>query len=1092
MPIATIFDAIQLSGATPAVGDSLSTSGGDLVGVSDPIVFDTAIDHQINPGDTTEIGGVTYTVSSVTSYFVDATLQDGSVVETKMYSISLSDPDGNAIDFLINADPEAVGPAADLPLITNLEITDTAALPDDYVMVPLIDANDNVTLATDTAPTAVDDEASTDEDTPVTIDVLGNDTDPEGDPLVIEGTPTAENGTVTVNADGTLEYTPNPDFNGDDTITYEISDGNGGTDTAEVAVTVAPVNDAPDAVDDADTTPFNTAVVVDVLGNDTDPDGDTLSVVGTPTSDDGTVEVNDDGTITFTPNDGFTGDATINYEITDGNGGNDTAVVTVTVADNTDPVAVDDEASTDEDTPVTIDVLGNDTDPEGDPLVIEGTPTAENGTVTVNADGTLEYTPNPDFNGDDTITYEISDGNGGTDTAEVAVTVAPVNDAPDAVDDADTTPFNTAVVVDVLGNDTDPDGDTLSVVGTPTSDDGTVEVNDDGTITFTPNDGFTGDATINYEITDGNGGNDTAVVTVTVGDDPQDGIVSGTDGGDLIDTDYTGDPDGDLVDNEDAILPGEAPNDDIIEAGAGDDVVIAGLGDDDVYGGTGDDELSGNGGDDILRGEDGDDVLDGGDGDDTLLGGAGDDDIQGGYGNDTVDGGDGDDVIDTSGSDPLPDIAYPGLYEADDDPFDDRDVVNGGAGNDTITTGDDVDIIDGGTGNDIINAGIDDDIIDGGDGNDYIIGGEGNDEIDGGAGDDIIYAGAGPGVPSAINIPDDGSGSFGPDLVPNNGMDVIHGGDGNDTIYGEDDDDTLFGDAGDDTLYGGIDDDTLDGGTGNDTLSGGQGNDTMSGGDDRDTFIDVTAGDVIDGNEGGDDYDTLDLTGAAPEGGSLNVEYDPDNNENGTVTFRDADGTITGTTTFENIENVVPCFVSGTRIKTTAGEVAVEDLEVGQLVLTMDHGLQPIRWIGSARRAATGDLAPIRIRKGTLGNDRDLWVSPQHRMLMTGPETVMMFGETEVLATAKSLLNDYSITRVEGGEVEYFHVMFDSHEIVYAEGAPSESFHPGEQGFKALDQATRDEILELFPELASDGFKSYGPSARLSLKAHEAAILKTK
>ncbi|HBQ36700.1 MAG TPA: hypothetical protein DD729_07695, partial [Rhodobacteraceae bacterium] len=155
MPIATIFDAIQLSGATPAVGDSLSTSGGDLVGVSDPIVFDTAIDHQINPGDTTEIGGVTYTVSSVTSYFVDATLQDGSVVETKMYSISLSDPDGNAIDFLINADPEAVGPAADLPLITNLEITDTTALPDDYVMVPLIDTNDNVTLATDTAPTAV-------------------------------------------------------------------------------------------------------------------------------------------------------------------------------------------------------------------------------------------------------------------------------------------------------------------------------------------------------------------------------------------------------------------------------------------------------------------------------------------------------------------------------------------------------------------------------------------------------------------------------------------------------------------------------------------------------------------------------------------------------------------------------------------------------------------------------------------------------------------------------------------------------------------------------------------------------------------------
>ncbi len=116
---------------------------------------------------------------------------------------------------------------------------------------------------------------------------------------------------MTVNPDGTLEYTPDPDYNGDDTITYEISDGNGGTDTAEVAVTVNPVNDDPVAVDDADTTALNTPVVIDVLANDTDVDGDTLSIVGTPTSPDGTVEVNADGTITFTPNDGFTGDATI-------------------------------------------------------------------------------------------------------------------------------------------------------------------------------------------------------------------------------------------------------------------------------------------------------------------------------------------------------------------------------------------------------------------------------------------------------------------------------------------------------------------------------------------------------------------------------------------------------------------------------------------------------------------------------------------------------------------------------------------------------------------------------------------------------------
>ena len=115
---------------------------------------------------------------------------------------------------------------------------------------------------------------------------------------------------------------------------------------------------------------------------------------------------------------------------------------------------------------------------------------------------------------------------------------------------------------------------------------------------------------------------------------------------------------------------------------------------------------------------------------------------------------------------------------------------------------------------------------------------------------------------------------------------------------------------------------------------------------------------------------------------------------------------------------------------------------------------------------ATGVLAPILIRKGALGNDRDLRVSPQHRMLLQGWQAEMLFGEEEVLATAKSLVNDHSILRDEGGEVEYFHMLFDTHEIIYAEGAPSESFHPGEQGWKTLDQGTRDEILTLFPELS--------------------------
>ena len=134
-------------------------------------------------------------------------------------------------------------------------------------------------------------------------------------------------------------------------------------------------------------------------------------------------------------------------------------------------------------------------------------------------------------------------------------------------------------------------------------------------------------------------------------------------------------------------------------------------------------------------------------------------------------------------------------------------------------------------------------------------------------------------------------------------------------------------------------------------------------------------------------------------------------------------------------------------------------------------------------------MAPILIRKGALGNTRDLRVSPQHRMLLSGWHAEVLFGEREVLATAKSLVNDHSILREEGGEVEYFHMLFDSHEIVYAEGAPSESFHPGPEGWKALDEPTRNEILELFPQLANGNFDSYGPSARASLNYKEGSLL---
>ncbi|MEM7243178.1 MAG: Hint domain-containing protein, partial [Pseudomonadota bacterium] len=140
------------------------------------------------------------------------------------------------------------------------------------------------------------------------------------------------------------------------------------------------------------------------------------------------------------------------------------------------------------------------------------------------------------------------------------------------------------------------------------------------------------------------------------------------------------------------------------------------------------------------------------------------------------------------------------------------------------------------------------------------------------------------------------------------------------------------------------------------------------------------------------------------------------------------------------------CFADGTQIETDKCAVAVEDLEEGMLVRTRDNGFQPIRWVGSSTRVGKGKLAPIRIAAGTLGNTRDLRVSPQHRMLLEGWQAELLYGEAEVLAPAKSLVNDQTIRIEECDEVEYFHILFDTHEVIFAEGAPSESFHPAEMG----------------------------------------------
>jgi len=187
---------------------------------------------------------------------------------------------------------------------------------------------------TNTAPVAVDDTASTTQGTPVTISVLANDSDADGDPLTIASVTRPSNGKAVVNANQTITYTPNSNFSGPtDSFTYTISDGRGGSATAKVSITVSAVNTAPVAVNDTASTTQGTPVTIVVLANDSDADGDRLTVVSVTDLVNGTVVINNDQTITYTPHPSFSGTDTFTYTISDGHpGGTATATVSITVS----------------------------------------------------------------------------------------------------------------------------------------------------------------------------------------------------------------------------------------------------------------------------------------------------------------------------------------------------------------------------------------------------------------------------------------------------------------------------------------------------------------------------------------------------------------------------------------------------------------------------------------------------------------------------------------------------------------------------------------------------------------------------------------
>ena len=188
----------------------------------------------------------------------------------------------------------------------------------------------------------------------------------------------------------------------------------------------------------------------------------------------------------------------------------------------------------------------------------------------------------------------------------------------------------------------------------------------------------------------------------------------------------------------------------------------------------------------------------------------------------------------------------------------------------------------------------------------------------------------------------------------------------------------------------------------------------------------------------------------------------------------------------------VPCFVAGTLIGTVDGEKPVHELTIGDLVLTKDDGPQPLRWIGQRRIKAQGSLAPIRIAPNTFGEHRELLVSPQHRVLIRDSLAELLFAESEVLVAAKDLVNDRSVTRVEGGMVDYFHILFDRHQVVFSEGLETESFLPGPQITSSFEANMVEEICTIFPELEPETGEGYSPAARRTLKSFEARVLSRK
>lgn len=358
------------------------------------------------------------------------------------------------------------------------------------------------------------------------VNVLGNDSDPDGDPLRVTSVTQGTKGRAGVGPiGGSVLYTPDPGFTGNDSFSYTISDGHL-TASATVAVTViahaAATNGAPVALNDSATVYQDRSDnVIDVMANDTDPDGDAIRVVAFTQPVYGKAQLGPGGAnLLYTPRTGFVGADALTYTISDGHDATSTAILSITIAANRSAVAAQDQISIPQNSSnVHVNVLENDRDPEGNSLTITGVSQPSHGTAFIGPGSTnVIYTPEAGFSGTDSFSYTVTDGYS-TSSGSVTVVVTPVNSRPVASDDIVRVPQDsTDNMIDVLSNDGDPDRNPLAItlVSRSPSSQGVIGINQKGTgIIYTPARGFVGTESYDYTASDG-ALTDTATVTITV------------------------------------------------------------------------------------------------------------------------------------------------------------------------------------------------------------------------------------------------------------------------------------------------------------------------------------------------------------------------------------------------------------------------------------------------------------------------------------------------------------------------------------------------------------------------------------------------